>query len=139
VHQTIVDLWSKVWAVVSSNHKPAIIPRDIFSTNHKTVQSSGGGQLFLDALYTTLAVHVYCTMCTLTFVNKTSLNETPAAVCFSFQDTFPLFMAFIIMLKSYYEWYTAKIVSSNSKKLQFFALATSASSNIRALLYLAAS
>jgi hypothetical protein len=37
-------------AAVSSNHKPAIIPRDLFQTNHKTVQSSGGGQLFFDAL-----------------------------------------------------------------------------------------
>ena len=38
VHQTIVD----VLAAVSSNHQPAIIPRDTFLTNHKTVQSSGG-------------------------------------------------------------------------------------------------
>jgi hypothetical protein len=45
VRQTIVDPRSKLWAAVSSNHRLAIIPRDLFLTNHKTFQNSGGGFL----------------------------------------------------------------------------------------------
>jgi hypothetical protein len=52
VHPTIVEPWRKVKAAVLSYHKPEIIPRDLFSTDHKTVQSSGGGQLFCNCTET---------------------------------------------------------------------------------------
>jgi hypothetical protein len=41
VHQTIVDPRRKVWAAVLSNQKQAIIPRDLFLTNHKVSSDSG--------------------------------------------------------------------------------------------------
>jgi len=50
VQQTIADPRRKVQAAVLSNHKQAFIPRDLFLTNIKIVQSSGEGQLFFDAL-----------------------------------------------------------------------------------------
>jgi hypothetical protein len=48
-HEAIADPWMKIKAAVLSNYKPAIIPRNLFSFNHITVQSSGRGQLFFYA------------------------------------------------------------------------------------------